>query len=64
MFVLKSVIAKFQRDGKGLILSSFDLRKFFDFEDIFDILEELSLSQIKGKIYRLIFHMNKNAKKR
>ena len=62
LFVIKSVIAKYLMEKKFLILSSFDLRKMFDFEDIFDCLEKVHSSEVKGKLYRLIFNMNKNVK--
>ena len=62
LFVIKSVFAKFQQDGKGILVTSYDLEKFFDFEDIFDILNEVYLSKVTGKIYRLIYEMNKNVR--
>ena len=34
----------------------------FDFEDIFDCLEKVHSSDVKGKLYRLIYNMNKNVK--
>ena len=34
----------------------------FDKEDIYDVLNEVYLSQVKGKIYRLIYEMNKSVK--
>ena len=62
LFVIKSVFGKFQRDGKGMLATSYDLEKFFDFENIFDILNEVYISGVGGKIYRLIYEMNKNVK--
>ena len=60
LFVIKSVLGKFQKDGKGILATSYDLEKFFDFEDIFDILSEVYESGVSGKVYRLIYQMNKN----
>ena len=38
LFVLKSVIAYYKDKKKGLLISTFDLKKFFDSEDIFNCL--------------------------
>ena len=62
LFVLKSVMAKYVKEKRPMILSSWDIRKFFDTEDIFDILSELHASKIQGKVYRLIYRMNQNVK--
>ena len=61
LYVIKSVIAYYKEKKKGLLISTFDLHKFFDSEDIFDCLNELYKSKVHGKLYRLIFAMNKNA---
>ena len=60
LYVFKSVFAKYQQDKKGLLIKSYDLKKFFDMEDIFDILNQIYASNVKGKVYRLIYQMNKN----
>ena len=60
LFVLKSVIANYMKEKKPMILASYDLRKFFDSENIFDILSELYSSKVRGKMYRLVYQMNKN----
>ena len=60
IFVLKSVFAKLEKEKKGLLVSSFDLKTFFDSEDIFDILNKVYSSKVRGKLYGLIYHMNEN----
>ena len=59
---MKSVFAKYEQQKKGLFLTSFDLKKMFDMEDIFDVLDQVYLCNVKGKVYRLIYEMNKNAR--
>ena len=62
LFVLKSVFALYNSRKKGLIISSFDLKSFFDTENLFDCMNELYRSEVKGKTYRLLFEVNKKAK--
>ena len=62
LFTIKSVIEFFLSKKKGFIASSFDLEKYFDSEDLYDCLGEVYSSDIKGKLYRLIYNMNKNSK--
>ena len=61
LFVLKSVFALYNSRKQGLIISSFDLKSFFDTENLFDCMNELYRSEVKGKTYRLMFQMNKKA---
>ena len=62
LYVLKSVFELYQKNKKGLILTSYDISAFFDSEDIYDVFGEIYASQVKGKIYRLLFELNKNTK--
>ena len=41
---------------------SFDLSKFYDVEQLKDCMFEVYNCQVKGKIYRLIYNMNKSVK--
>ena len=41
LFVIKSVFAFYQSKNKGLIMSSFDVKKMFDMENFVDVLQEL-----------------------
>ena len=61
LFVLKSVLALYTSRKQGLILSSFDLKSFFDTENLFDCMNELHRNKVRGKVYRLLFNMNKKA---
>ena len=59
LFVIKSVLSYYESKGKCVIFSSFDLQKYYDSEQLKDCMMELYNSQITGKLYRLIFNMNK-----
>ena len=62
LFVLKSVIALYMMYDKAVILSMWDLSKFFDRESLSDCLNELYKSNVHGKLYRLLYTMNKNTR--
>ena len=62
LYVLKSVFAKFQKEKKSILLTSIDLKTFFDTENAFDILNEVYSSDVKGKLYRLMYRMNENVR--
>ena len=62
LFVLKSVIGLCYLVGKAVILQFWDLKKFFDSENLRDCMNELYRSGMRGKLYRLIFELNKNTK--
>ena len=61
LFVLKSVIGLYAQHQKPLFLSMWDISKFFDRENLRDVMNELYNLGIKGKIYRLIYQLNKNS---
>ena len=44
----------------ALIVNCFDLKKYFDSEVLIDDMDNLYKSEIKGKLYRLIYELNKN----
>ena len=46
--------------GKSIIVNYFDLKKYFDSEVLLDAMDSLYKSNIKGKLYRLIYQLNKN----
>ena len=60
LFVLKSVLAVFESQKKAFILSMWDLKKYFDSESLIDCMGEVYKSNVKGKLYRLLFKMNEN----
>ena len=62
LYVLKSVFAHYSRKKKSMILTGYDIQTFFDSENIFDVFEDVYTSQVKGKLYRLLYEMNKNSK--
>ena len=62
LFVLKSIIGLCYLVGKAVILQFWDLKKFFDSENLRDSMNELHRSGIRGKLYRLIFELNKDTK--
>ena len=62
LFVFKSVIALHILLGLATILSMWDLSKFFDRESLLDFMNELYKIGITGKLYRLLYTMNKNTK--
>ena len=59
LFSLKSVIGYYNKRGKGLILSLYDISKYFDRENLRDCMGELHKANVRGKLYRLIFNLNK-----
>ena len=59
-FVIKSVIALYELLKKPLILQLMDLTKYFDRESLKDCMSELYKCNIRGKLYRLLYQLNKN----
>ena len=59
LFTIKSTIARYNQLGKGIILCLYDVVRFFDSENLRDCCGELHKLNIRGKIYRLIFNLNK-----
>ena len=62
IYVIKSVISCNTLKGKPTILQMWDLSKFFDKECLIDCLNEVYKYDIKGKLYRLLYALNKNTK--
>ena len=60
LFTLKSIIALYLSQGKPLIVNCFDLKKYFDSEVLIDAMDKLYKSGIRGKLYKLIYELNKN----
>ena len=60
LFTLKSIISFYQLLQMAIIISFYDIRKFFDSESLRDAMNSLYESEIRGKLYRLIFELNKN----
>ena len=62
IFVLKSVISLFLKYDKTIILSMWDVSKFFDREALSDCMNEVYRNEVRGKLYRLLYEMNKNTR--
>ena len=62
LFVLKSVISLYLKYDKPVILTLWDVSKYFDSEYLPDVMNELHRSGVKGKLYRLLYHMNENTR--
>ena len=60
LFTLKSLIALFSSQEEAIIVNCFDLKKYFDSEVLIDAMDNLYKSGIKGKLYRLIYEVNKS----
>ena len=62
LFVMFSLMSLYEAEGKAYIINMFDLSKYFDRENIYDCCNELYRSQVKGKVYRLLYTLNKNSR--
>ena len=60
LFTIKSAISLNTPYNKPLILSTYDVSKYFDRESLQDCLNELYKCNIKGKVYRLMYKLNEN----
>ena len=49
-----------QKIKKPMIMSLYDIAKFFDREMLIDALDAVYNAEIKGKLYRLLFMLNKD----
>ena len=64
LFVILSLIALCEREGTSTLITMYDIKKYFDSESVFDCFSELYRSQIKGRVYRLLYNLNKRSKVR
>ena len=60
MFVLESIIALFDYYDQAVILQLYDISKFFDREHLRDAMDVLYSRGTRGKLYRLLYELNKN----
>ena len=51
----------FENLQRTLIISLYDISKFFDRESLVDVLGEAYKCGIRGKLYRLLYEMNKDS---
>ena len=59
---MKSILALKEKDKEAIGIELLDLVKFFDRESLVDAMDELHKSEVTGKVYKLIFEMNKNTR--
>ena len=62
LFVLKSVVSLYSTFDKALILSTWDISKYFDAENLSDVMNEIYKNEVRGKLYRLLYMMNQNTR--
>ena len=62
LFVIKSVISLYRKLDKSVILSAWDVSKYFDKEYLPDVMGELYKNNLHEKLYRLVYLMNKNTR--
>ena len=62
LLTLKTVLARMEEIGSGLIFLAMDIISFFDKEDIFDCLNTLEQLDVNKKAVRLWYMLNKNTK--
>ena len=56
---MRSIISFYELCGKAIIVQLYDISKFFDREMLRDCMDTLYNNGIKGKLYRLVFEMNR-----
>ena len=59
IFTIKSIMSLFNEAGQPLILQCFDLKKYFDSENLKDAMNSLFECGIRGKEYNLIYELNR-----
>ena len=62
LFTLKSVISLYLKYDFPIMVQLYDISKFFDRESLRDGMNAIYNCGIKGKLYRLIYNMNKDTK--
>ena len=62
LFVTKITIDLYNKFDKVIILSTWNVSKFFDAECLVDVMNELHKNDIRVKLYRLIYLMNRNTR--
>ena len=62
LFSLKSVAALAEKNGVAIAVNLLDLSKFFDKKNLLDTMDELYKAKIKGKLYKLLYEMNKDTR--
>ena len=59
---MRSILSFYQLCGKAIIIQLYDISKFFDREMLRDCMDALYNNGVKGKLYRLVFEMNRETR--
>ena len=62
LFVIKSIIGLAEHCNRSIALQLWDLSKYFDRENLADGLNEVYRNNVKGKLYKLLFELNKDTR--
>ena len=62
LFSLKSILAMTEKREESIALQILDYSKYFDSESLRDCLDELYKSEIRGRLYKLVFELNKDTR--
>ena len=60
LFVIKSVVSLYNHYKQPVILQLYDIQNFCDREMLVDGMDAIHNSGVKGKLYRLLYMVNKN----
>ena len=61
IYVLKTLMKKYEYMNKPIIVNFWDYSVFFDSESLIDVLQEAHKCQLEGKIYRLLYKLNEES---
>ena len=61
LFTIKSIISFFRSSNRPLFLQCFDIKKYFDSENLKDAMNTIYNYGVKGKLYNLIYELNKSS---
>ena len=62
LFSIKSFIALIEWKNEAVALQQYDYSKMFDRENLLDGLNEAYKANVKGKLYKLLYELNKDRK--
>ena len=62
LYTLKSFVNLAEKNNVAVAITLLDLVKYFDKENLLDVLNELYKAKVKGKVYKLVHEMNKDTK--
>ena len=62
LFTLKSFVALAENNGVAVAINLLDLVKYFDKEYLIDAMNELHKAKVKGKVYKLVYELNKDTR--